>query len=323
MGELDRLYVVMYHYTRDLKRSRYPRLKGLDIDAFEKQIAFFVKNFNVVTMEQVIEVWNGDYKLPPNSLLLTFDDGYIDNYTVAFPILVKYGIQGSFFIPGRIINEQVLLDVNRIHFILASIGDDKDLMRDVLREIQNARSEGCEIPPDEELIKKYAVPNRFDTAETIFVKRVLQTAINEEIRGKICGKLFHKYVGIEEKVFAQELYMNRDQVRLMKKDGMFIGLHGYEHYWLGKLDNKQMQSDIDKMLETMGDFIDEDRWVFNYPYGNYNDCVLREIEKRGCVLGMTTECRVADVNSDNRLMIPRLDCNDFPPKSDNYIKMNL
>lgn len=321
-GMANRLHVVMYHYIRELKKSRYPALKGLDIYFFEKQIAFLVNNFNVVTMEQVIEAWNGDYKLPPNALLLTFDDGYIDNYTVAFPILKKHGIQGSFFIPGKILNEHALLDVNKIHFILASANDDTRLMRDLLIEIKKKREEGYEIPSDEELINTYATPNRFDTAEAIFVKRILQTALDEEVRREISSHLFSKYVGIEEDIFARELYVNRDQVRLMKSDGMFIGLHGYDHYWLGKLEEKKMIGDIDKMIESMDELIDKNRWVLNYPYGNYNDSVLKEIEKRGCILGMTTECRIADANKDNRFKIPRMDCNDFPPKSDNYIKIS-
>jgi hypothetical protein len=35
------LYIVMYHYVRDLKNSRYPQIKGLDINCFEEQLDFF------------------------------------------------------------------------------------------------------------------------------------------------------------------------------------------------------------------------------------------------------------------------------------------
>lgn len=35
-------------------------------------------------------------------------------------------------------------------------------------------------------------------------------------------------------------------------------------------------------------------------------------------LGLTTEVRIADTECDNRFLIPRLNCNDFPPKSENY-----
>lgn len=67
----------MYHYTRDLIHSRYPQIKGLDLPLFREQIAYMKHNFNIVTMEEVIEAVNGKAKLPEQALLLTFDDGYI------------------------------------------------------------------------------------------------------------------------------------------------------------------------------------------------------------------------------------------------------
>ena len=115
---MSRLYIVMYHYTRDLKNSRYPEIKGLDLELFREQINYLKDNFSVVTMEEVINAAEGYNELPDNAVLLTFDDGYIDNYTYAFPILEEAKVQGSFFIPGKTFSEHQLLDVNKIHYIL-------------------------------------------------------------------------------------------------------------------------------------------------------------------------------------------------------------
>ena len=46
--------VVMYHYVRDLKNSRYPNIKGLDIEKFKKQIKFFKENYNFIKIEDII-----------------------------------------------------------------------------------------------------------------------------------------------------------------------------------------------------------------------------------------------------------------------------
>lgn len=98
---MQKLYIAMYHYTRDLKHSRYPEIKGMDSSLFRKQIEFIKESFHVMTMEQVIEAVKGGAELPENAMLLTFDDGYADNYTVAFPILEEYGLQGSFLFQER------------------------------------------------------------------------------------------------------------------------------------------------------------------------------------------------------------------------------
>ena len=52
-------------------------------------------------MEEVIEAVKEEKRLPEKALLLTFDDGYLDNYTVALPLLLERGLQGSFFVPAK------------------------------------------------------------------------------------------------------------------------------------------------------------------------------------------------------------------------------
>ena len=136
----DRLYISMYHYTRDLKHSRYPEIKGLDAPLFRKQLEFFKENFNVVRMEDVMAAVKGQQELPDKALLLTFDDGYADNYTCALPLLEEFGFQGSFFIPGKTFTTHQLLDVNKIHYILAS-ADINKLVVDVKTELEKIREQ--------------------------------------------------------------------------------------------------------------------------------------------------------------------------------------
>ena len=275
---------------------------------------------HVVTMEEVLSAFDGKTTLPENAVLLTFDDGYIDNYLTAFPLLKKHHMQGSFFIPGRTFTENVVLDVNKIHFILAVADTDK-LVEAVKRELAYYRSDYPSLPSTEELWKTYAKAGRFDDERVIFVKRILQTAVPEKLRHTIADDLFREYVNVPEDAFSRELYMNRDQIRVMRENGMFIGCHGYNHYWLGNLTEAEMEQDIEKGLETISEFIDPDSWVMNYPYGSYNEDTINYVTGRGCKLAVTTEVEVANVSENNRYTVPRLDCNDFPPKSENYKEM--
>ena len=314
------LFVSMYHYTRDLDHSRYPKIRGLSINLMRQQLEFFRENFNVVNMEQVIAAVKNEYTLPERALLLTFDDGYADNYTYALPLLEEFGFQGAFFIPGKTFTTHQLLDVNKIHYILAR-ADIKKLLNDVNERMDHYRGTEFDFPSNKELWEKYAEEDRFDDKETIFVKRVLQTALPEKVRNMITSDLFEKYVGVTEEQLAYELYMTEEQIRSLKRHGMHIGIHGYDHYWLPDLPEDIMKADISKALEVMDGFIDSAGWVMNYPYGEYNDDVLKYIEEKGACVGFTTEVRVAMIGKDHPLTLPRLDCNDFPPKSDNYSNM--
>jgi peptidoglycan/xylan/chitin deacetylase (PgdA/CDA1 family) len=231
--------------------------------------------------------------------------------------LEEFGVQGSFFIPGKTFATHQLLDVNKIHYILAS-ADIIRLTGDVKEQMDYYRGKEFDYAPTDELFNEYAVPNRFDNKETIFVKRMLQTVLPEKLRNIISSNLFEKYVGVSEEQLAYELYMTEDQMRTMKRHGMFFGIHGYDHYWLGNLPAEQMKADISQALDTMDEFIDRKCWVMNFPYGSYNNDVLDYIESQGACVGLTTQVRVADVRKDMPLTLPRLDCNDFPPKSERY-----
>lgn len=315
-----KLTIVMYHYVRNLKDSRYPDIKGLDIDLFKKQIGFLKSKYNFISYEKLLDCYNNKLSLPENSILLTFDDGYIDHYTNVFPILIENNIQGVFAIPGKIIAENRLLDVNKIHFILASRNID-ELINDVYKRLDYYRGKEFIFPSNDELYSKLAIANRFDNEKVIFVKRLLQNELDERLRNIITSELFESFIPISEKAFAKELYMNLDQVKLMKKSGMHFTIHGYDHYWLEKLPYIEMKKDISKALEVFDGIIDNNNWSICYPYGSYNVELLSYIKNNGCKLGFTTQVKIADYAEDI-LTLPRLDTNDFPPKSEKYLNID-
>lgn len=204
--ENQNLTVVMYHYVRDLKYSRYPSIKGLDVALFKEQVAFLKKHYSFVTVEEVIAATQGIYKLPSHAVLLTFDDAYIDHFTYAFPILKNEGVQGAFYAPVKAITQHKVLDVNKIHFILASTPEEK--MSSLLKEIAlllDKYRETYHLESYEFYYKKLAQLDRFDTKEVIFVKRLLQVELVEELRNIITTELFEKIVGVEEGTFSREL----------------------------------------------------------------------------------------------------------------------
>ena len=315
----NKLTVVMYHYVRSIEDSRYPEIKGLELNYFIEQLSFLKKNYNIVTMEDVISSLDGQ-DLPPNSLLLTFDDGYAEHFNYVYPVLKELGVQGSFFVPVKAVVEHELLDVNKIHFILAALSNIDDIINDIKADILSYKQQ-FDLKDFDDYFYEYALANRFDTKEVIFVKRMLQHALPEELRNLLSSKYFEKYVGINEKAFAKELYMNESQIKQLVRDGMHVGCHGYDHYWWNKLDSDLLEMELiksKKFLMSMG--CDMSQWTACYPYGSSSDSVMTELESQGCKLAFTTEVKVADIESHSKLLIPRLDTNDFPPKSENYKK---
>ena len=311
------VHIIMYHYVRDLVHSRYPEIKALTLDEFIHQVTFLKNSFTLISMDELTEAKLSGSNLPENAAVLTFDDGYSDHFMNVFPVLRNLGISGSFYIPGEAVKEHRLLAVNKIHFILASAGIGT-LMEEVISLMDRYRGREFDFPDTSSLINEYRKRSRYDNPDTVFVKKMLQAVLPEKLRNIICDELFKNHVGVKEDVFSRELYLNEHQIRCMREAGMHIGAHGYRHYWLGNLEQGKMKEDIDKGLEVIDPYIDRDKWVMNYPYGSFNEDTVRYISSIGCKLAIATRVGVCDLDKDDPYALPRLNTNDFPPKSEEY-----
>ncbi|SHM13941.1 polysaccharide deacetylase family protein [Chitinophaga sp. CF418] len=304
--------IIMYHYVRDLKHTRYPEIKGLDLSLFYEQITYLEKNYSIIKMEQLIDAIDNDAELPPNACLLTFDDGYIDHYTNVFPFLEKKKLQGSFFLPVKTALENEILDVNKIHFILANVANKELIVQEIFQQLNEYR-ETYNLQSDEFYFKKLAVANRYDSESIIFIKRMLQVELPEIVRNAITDALFRKFVSADEKAFSRELYMGIEQVECMQRNGMHIGGHGNNHYWLGSLSKELQRIELTesvKLVEKIGGNLDY--WTMCYPYGNYNNDTIDLLKELKCKAALTTEVDIAKVSDARRFELARLDTNDIP-----------
>jgi len=313
---MSNVKIVMYHYVRDLERSRYPDIKGLTISEFENQLDFFSQNNTFVRVEDCIEaVYNPNSTLPDNAVLLTFDDGYTEHYEEVFPILDARGIQGAFFPPVQAIMEHKMLDVNKIHFILASTKNHVGIMDYINSRITELAKEFELQEPDYYLNKLGRAEHRYDSLEIIYIKRILQRELPEKPRQLILDELFSNFVEVDENILAKELYMSVDQIKCMLRHGMFIGGHGYSHSWLNSLGQRDQREEVQSTKEFLHELgVNIDEWVMCYPYGAYDQDLINILKAQDCVMGLGTEVGVAELNEQNIYSLKRFDTNDFPKK---------
>lgn len=307
---MSQINVVMYHYVRPIKESPYPKIKGLELDGFKRQLDYLSKKFTFVTAENVIDAAINGKNLPNDSCWLTFDDGYKDHFSYVLPELVDRKIQGSFFPPVKPIMERVMLDVNSIHFILASATNLDNLISDLNTECRNLGHTEEEMS---NLWREYAVPSRYDTKEVIYVKRLLQHVLPDYSRNEITSILFRKYVGVCQTDFAENLYMSAGEVRELVNSGMYVGSHGFQHLWLNKEDKVSQKKEIDNSLKFLSSVGARTvNWIMCYPYGAYNQDTIDLLVESKCAVGVTIEVAKADLEAHHPLKLPRFDTNDFP-----------
>ncbi len=301
----------MYHYVREIKNSTHPNIKGLEVTAFRNQLDYLIKNYNIISADQLSHSLNTQDALPNNPCLLSFDDGYADHYEYAFPMLMDRGLTGAFYPSAITSTENVVLDINKVHYLMDQVPDIHILVSETVKILDTLRQEH-EIESTESLYAKYAKANRFDNKDVIFFKRLLQLGLPEEHRKSILQNLIDRFMPISELELSKELYATQNQLKEMHEHGMHIGSHCYDHYWLNTLSETDQEVQIIKSLDFLSNIGSQNNWSIAYPSGGYNDHTLKILKNMGCQFGLTTFPEIYDLNSKKRFEISRLDTNDFP-----------
>ncbi len=104
--------ILLYHHFGEDPRFVSP-------SGFERHLRFLKGHCNVIHLTQLIAALRGTGRMPPNSVVLTVDDGYVDFYRVAFPLLCRYEMPCTFFVTTNFVEGRTWLWPDKLAWILA------------------------------------------------------------------------------------------------------------------------------------------------------------------------------------------------------------
>ena len=303
--------VVMYHIVQPVGSGVLARLKGRSADEFAGQIAFIQHHYSPVPLLDLSAAARGDCALPPRPVALTFDDGYKSHARVVAPMLAAARIPATFFPVTSALVNRSLLNVNKIQCILAAA----DLSAIVARVEAAIDAHGGTTLA--EYREQWFKSSRWDPAEVVYVKRLLQHALPEAVREPIVDELFRAHVTNDERGLADELYMTVDEVRELLNAGMTIGAHADRHVRLPMLSHEGQAAEIDgalRVFDAAG--APKTNFAYSYANGEFDDRSVALLRERGCAVAVGTRPDIAVVAPDAMLSVPRIDTNDLPVRAD-------
>lgn len=316
---MNDLTIVMYHYIRSREQSRFPGLRVRDSKEFSRQLNYIQEHYVPVAAEDIVLALEGVKNLPKRACFLTFDDGYLDHYLTVFPELIKRGLSGAFYPPVQAVQRKKVLEVNKIQLLLAKhgYGDVTDLLtklKILYKQYQEEDEHKTLQEKYEVLRERLSIAGRYDSADIMFIKAMLQYALPPEWRTRLIDELFSKEFQINEEIIASEMYMSTDMLRVMAKAGMHIGSHGSSHVWLDKLSGKEQTAEIDQSLVMLSEIYGSSNfmWSICYPFGGSTQETQRICKEKGCAFGLTTVPRIATVTPEQQFQLSRIDTNDLP-----------
>jgi len=105
--------VIMYHSIGIPNRNWQWNFLTCPYEVFESQLKWMKKKrFHTISLQQLYDYMNEGIRLPENPVVLTFDDGYLDNWVFAYPLLKKYGFKGTIYVNPEFVDPRNIIRKN-------------------------------------------------------------------------------------------------------------------------------------------------------------------------------------------------------------------
>jgi len=256
---------------------------------FENQIKVFLKKFNFIRLKHYCDILRGERNdCPNNSIILTFDDGYQDNYTFAYPILKKYSIPATIFLVTDFISHKAWLWSNKLGYILRN-SKFKSFEIALGGKIAQFRIESF-------INRQKATLEIFDYCTSISDDRKKQVLID-------LAKLLKVYV--PDQTVDDHLPLTWEQIKEMNSNGIEFGGHSCSHAILNKVSPEQLEHEIFDCKREIESKLGVEVTSFCYPNGCFNYEVLKMTQNADYLCGITTKRGFNDTKNTNRYLLKR------------------
>ena len=283
----DGVLILNYHRIGDRQNSLLDRnLWSATDEDFDLQIGTIAKNFQVVGLNDldfVIGRKHGRF------VMVTFDDGYLDNYTNAYPILKSHSVPATFFITTGFLDIPKVPWWDEIAWIVRSSPQ---------HILEANRWTSTPVPFNE--------PDREEAINRLLaVYKGLSGNVTEEY---LCFLAESLQSGRCPREIAQGLWMTWDMIREMKRNGMTFGGHTVNHPILANLSAAQQDAEIgpcrQRLIEELGEPIE----AFSYPVGgprSFNDDTRAALARHQFKWAFTYLGGYCHHSHQDRLALPR------------------
>jgi len=228
--------VLMYHRVLDKEDGFDHMIISASRKTFEEQMKYLKKRHNIISFNDLKD------GVKKNSVIITFDDGYVDNYYNAYPILKKYKIPATMYLPTGYINTKKIFWWDKLAYMVKKT------------RLKRVHFQGLRISLlDKRLaIKKLQSLIKPHRNKSILLKKLSETLLVQVPKN-------------------DTLFLNWEQIREMSNNGISFGAHTVNHPVLSGLSMQESTKEIIDSKVTIEKKIGKKALTFAYPYGMSND----------------------------------------------------
>jgi peptidoglycan/xylan/chitin deacetylase (PgdA/CDA1 family) len=292
----------MYHSVMDRPDSEADTLGPIihSSENFLQQMELVARDYTPVTIQEALEFVRGEKQLPRRPVVITFDDGYADNYQIASPILKRVGVPAAFYVTVECVDQQKYPWPARIRYAFLTTSDRNWTEPQGAVWPLNSREERT---------------------------RALERAW--EYCGKLAGRSQEEFVrSLEQELGAgppqssRRVMMTWDEVRGLVRDGHIVGSHTMTHPNMAHIPAEDLNREFVESKRALERQLASPVVHFSYPcpvlQPHWADHTVSASHQAGYQTAVTTNGGLVHKN-DNPLFLRRI----RPTKEVDGLQWNL
>lgn len=288
------LYCFNYHRIGDCTKTPFdPNIYSCSVEQFRKQLQFLKKYFQVITLDEALLLTQDKLPLNKRYALITFDDGYCDNYEEAYPVLKEEEISAVFFIPTDYVDSGIVPWWDEIAWMLKNTTKKEFCFGD--RNTFNLNLTSLD-----EVIRKFLTVIKSDP-------RSMDEKMLELQKTLACEYI----VNPKDK----SLFVSWEQIKEMKLGGMSIGSHTCSHRILTHINKENQLLELAQSKVCLEQYLGCEIDSVAYPVGQvntFNNDICELTEKLGYKMGFSFTNEINDFPIANPYKISRLGIDNHP-----------
>lgn len=287
------LRILAYHRVFDVSRlggfEFDPELVSATDTDFAWQMRAVAEHSNPVCFSDVVAHLDGRRRLPARAVLVTFDDGYDDNYHVAFPILQSLGVPATFFVSTGHVDSGMPYEYDWLVHMLRKAPQGHVAVPELGSDI--------EVPGSDQ--------GRLDVAHALLDQMKSLPAMEQSA---LVRRLSEEW-RMPARMHGQCRPMTWAQLREMDAAGMEIGSHGEHHRMLAKLPRAEMARELRGSATRLSAELGHAPLAVAYPVGGpsaFDDGVIEAARASGFKVGCSYIAGTSPADERNRFELRRI-----------------
>jgi peptidoglycan/xylan/chitin deacetylase (PgdA/CDA1 family) len=254
--------VLNYHRIGNWQDTPYDEnVFSANEDDFAAQMGILKRKTAVVSLDEALDLLMKAKPFRGIATLVTFDDGYIDNYQKAFPILQSMDLPATFFLVTAFIGSDNLPWWDQIAYLVRN-SELSQLDMDYPHQLSLSLGTGCRTTAIQEVISIYKVSSDPDK----FLRH-----LEDSLKTK-------------RSISRNRMFLNWAEAREMITRGMDVGAHTHSHCCLGRLSLEDQVRELDTSRRLLEGGLMRRVDVLAYPYGteeSFNSDTFVALQKTG------------------------------------------